>query len=156
MPLLKPILNQEFTKILDSQSTNFVGFPQNTIEVANNWANVIDTYAKSVTPISTTFAIAKQLFFNTMLGIDANVGNGLVVLQNAFVAYASQLALGMTGAGFVGTPPPTPIDFSTIVPIGLAGATGATIANLFSDITDTWFRTGTATNIISGIVTNWL
>jgi hypothetical protein len=156
MPLVKNTLETELKKLLDSEAIEFVGFPADIPAVAENWANAIDMYAKLVVPISTTAALAKEAFKTVMLGINTDIGNGLALLQDAYSAYATALAAGMVGAGFVGVPPPVSISFAVIPPLGLGGASGKVIAELITNISDLWFRTGTATPVIGGPPVPWV
>ena len=155
MPLIKANLEKELRKLLDQNYSEFVGFPPEILGVASNWSFAINEYAKHVIPISTTSVLAVEAFKVPMLLITNTPPTGLAMLSLACTQYAVQIALGMVGAGFVGTPPPVPVDFSSIVPIGLGGASGEVVAGLMATIIDTWFRTGTAVPIAGGAIIPW-
>lgn len=155
MPLIKTVLSSELSKLLDGSNANFTGFPADIVGVAVNWSEAINVYASAIIPISTTSELAKVAFNLAMMQMSSILGNGLIVLSTAFSAYAGILATGMVGAGFTGTPPPIPINFAPVIPLGLSGIPVSTIVSLMSDIIDVWFRTGIAVNIATAIPTIW-
>jgi len=155
MPLLTDILSTNLQKLLNQEYPSFEGFPDNMGGVVESWANAINDYAKSVVPTSTTSEQAKEAFKSTMLGMSSELGNGAVILPLAFTNYATALALGMAGAGFIGTPPVAPINLAPIIAAGLGGASGEIIANSFTVVVDIWFRTGTATPTAGGSPIIW-
>lgn len=155
MPLVLTTIQNELTKFMDNQSPAFVGYPSSVSDVANAWADAVDTYASVVVPISTTSSAARTAFYSTMLGMNTTAMNGFAVIKAAFMAYATALAGGMTGAGFVGTPPPTLIPIETIVPLGMSGIPNSVIVSTLAGIIDVWFRTGLAVQISSGVTINW-
>lgn len=154
MPLVQSILVIDLQKIIDDEYIDFEGFPKDSQENAARWATAVNNYASEVIPPSTTSTSAKLAFEALMLTIDPNLGNGFIVLQQSFNAYAAQLAIGMLPA-FTGTPPPVPINFDSIGPLGLAGAPAETIANMMGIIIDTWFRTGIAVPTVPGPAQPW-
>lgn len=155
MALISSKLTNDLKLILDE---NYLGqrFPSDTLDMANLWANAINNYASLITPPSTTSEIARNSFYNIMLGIDNSLGNGVSIMIGAFTSYAAILSGGMSPA-FIGTPPPLAIPLPTIIPVlGLNGASGAEIAEALSLLIDTWFRTGFAVNSVSGATTLWV
>lgn len=131
-------------------------FPSNIADVAAAWADAVNNYASAVTPPSATSSAARTAFYNIMLGMDTDLGNGIAIMVSAFSAYAASLAGGMAPT-FIGTPPPAPIPLSTIIPtLGLGGASGSSVAEALGAVIDTWFRTGIAVNASSGATTLWV
>ena len=156
MALISATLTNGLKSIMDQDYAGFIDFPSDTIAVANAWADAVNNYASLVTPPSASSAAARTAFYNVMLGMDTNAGNGLPIMISAFTAYAATLAGGMLPA-FAGTPPPVPIPLATVIPaLGLAGADGATVAEALSSVIDAWFRTGLAVNTTSGATTLWV
>lgn len=145
-------IENKLRELNDQAYAGFVGFPADVAACALAWATAVDTYASAIIPASSSSAAAKTAFQTTMLGLAG--ANGLVILTAAFTAYATALATGMAPT-FIATPPPIPIDISSIIPVGLAGADGHTIATLLATIIDTWFRTGTATPSGGGSPVLW-
>lgn len=152
MPLSSSTINTELLKLLDKDNPSFVGFGQNPLQVATKWADAIDNYASLVIPISTTSIPAKAAFIAALIPGVAP-GAFMPALTLALTTYASSLAGGMTLAGFVGTPPPVPIVLPLFPATPLT--TASMVANSWSTIIDTWFRTGTATPIIGGSPILW-
>ncbi len=155
MTLIKDTLTFNFEKFMDQESSNFISFPKDNNETAESWANAVNEYAKLVIPSSVSGELAKQEFKKIFLGISADLGNGDIIIKSSFTIYASTLAIGMTAGGFTGTPPPAPIDFSPIYPVGLGGASNKICMDLMINIIDVWFRTGTAVPISGGSLINW-
>jgi hypothetical protein len=120
----------------------FTNLPSTKEETAQRWSEAIDNYAASIIPPSTTNQVAKQAFYNVFLQI--NYTNGIVVFQQAFQQYTTQLSLGMAPL-YVGTPPPVPINLLPSF-IGLTGAPKEVIVPIMVNIIDIWFRTGLASN----------
>ena len=155
MALIRTNLVNEIRAIIDLEYTAHAGFPGSTAETAARWATAVNNYASLVTPPSVTSAAAYAAFQNTLLGMDANSGNGVAIFTSAFTAYAAALAPGMAPA-FAATPPPIPIQLGTIIPsLGVGGATAQAIAESMATIIDTWFRTGIAVNNTSGATIPW-
>lgn len=151
MPLIKENLKIEITKIIDSSSPIHEGFPKSSFEASVRWANAINSYASQVVPFSTTVSPALaslQAHLNTV----PNLGEQGFV--NGLISYATVLASGMSPT-FTGAAPPIPIILTPAFAIGFSGGSSEEVADMLSDIIDVWFRTGTAINNSSGIVTNW-
>lgn len=149
--------NSELVKTIrafqDEGYSGFRGFPQTHAEAAVKWANVAETLLAGVVPASTTVTAARATFLSIMAPLSSN-GGGLLLLQNAFMGYATTLAGGMTGAGFVGTPPLTPPLISTIF-AGNGKEAAAVYANNLATMLVTWAKTGTATPLSGGSPINW-
>jgi hypothetical protein len=151
MPLLKQNIINEFEPWFDSESPNFISFPETFLEAAEKWSDGINVYATNVVPVSSSGNIARTAFFSIMSTMTN--ANGITLFPQAFAAYATQLAVGM--AGYSATPPPMPIDFSPVYSLGLAGGKSADCLSLLADIIDIWFHTGIAVQISSGISQPW-
>lgn len=152
MPLLLTTIQQEFANLMDKNAGGFVGYPQSPTEVAENWSNVLFNYSQAIIPLSTTAVPAKQAM-KAILTSAVAPNSFFPALISGYSAFATTLAGGMLPT-FTGTPPPTPIPLSPILALPLGTPVG-TIIGLFSTLTDTWFRTGTAINISSGATINW-
>ena len=148
-------MKSEIQKINDQEFGGFEGFPKTLSEAASRWATVVDTFASVVIPASTTASAAKSAFQGVMMGVDVNAGNGLIMLDNACVAYAAALAGGMAGAGFVGVPPVGLPGCPSVASIGLGGGSAESVADQLSTLIDTWFKTGQATPIAGGPPIPW-
>lgn len=154
MPLIKSNLEQSLRSLLDKDYVNFEGFPNTSTEVAERWSKVVNDYASTVVPFSTTSVVAKAAFKSTMLAITPSPPNGLALLTTAFSTYASTLAGGMQ-PGFTATPPTSPINLAPVISLGMSGASGAVIAASLANVIHSWFKTGLATNNSSGTTILW-
>lgn len=152
MPLLPSVLQQELLKVMDDTNPQFKGFPETVEDVANNWSNAIDLYAKGVIPASLSAPLAKQAMYGVMLGMNAPLA-GLVIFPSAFTAYAVALGSGMQPT-FTGVPPPAPINLTPAFAVPFE-APISTRVSVMAGIIDLWFRTGTAINNASGVTTIW-
>lgn len=156
MPLNKSILEVELIKIMDKDdSSSFEGFPKDAKEVGERWANALDAYASAVTPPSTTPSAAKVASERIFATASPILANAAIVLPQAFLAYATILAGGMSG--YTGVPPAGVLDLSTVFAIGLGGGSGSDCAAEMANKVDIWFKTGTATLIVPpNTVLNWI
>lgn len=66
MALVKDVLNKKAQVFADQNSSLFEAFPANIKENAEKWADAIDTYANTVTPVSTTSVVARKALLDTM------------------------------------------------------------------------------------------
>lgn len=146
VPLVLSKLKEELSKIMDSEDPNFVGFPSDSNQVADNWSNAIYEYSKTCIPLSTSATSAKAAMKSVMMGMGAPM-SGLTVFPAAFTAYAATFAPGMLGAGFTGVPPSSPIDLAPVFSIPLNAGTNQMRVNAMAAIIHAWFKTGSATLI---------
>lgn len=116
------------------------------------WADAVGAYAASITPPSTTVIGAAAA-----LGV--SLGNAFAKplatpdMETAFAQFA--LALGGGMAGYVATPPPGLVGFATAF-TGPMPTTQDQAASRFSQLIDTWMRTGLATLAVPpGTVVPW-
>lgn len=143
---------QEILTFGNGDDPEFNNWPQTIAEAAECWADVIGVTANQVVPASTTQAPARVAFINTFLTMSIESQNGYQVFAQALMAFATQLASGMTPAGFTGAPPPQPFIFNMQ---GLLSNSSYEEALRFATDLVLWFKTGTATNISSGTTINW-
>ena len=151
MPLIKENLRIEIIKIIDSSSSIHEGFPGSSSAAAVRWGEAINSYASKILPLSTTSEAAKTALVAHLNTVPSLGEQGFV---NGLISYASVLSTGMQPT-FTGVVPPTPIILTPAFLIGFSGGSSGDVANKLSDIIDVWFRTGTAINNSSGVVTNW-
>lgn len=154
MPLVYSTIRSELSKIMDPDDPNFVGYPSSTSQMANNWANAVNEYAKTVFPISSTSSAAKSAMEGVFMGMVAPM-SGLVIFPAAFSAYAAALSPGMIVSNFNGIPPPSPIILAPAFAVPLLSTTLQIRIDTMATIIDTWFKTGTAINISSGATVPW-
>lgn len=154
MALIRTTLVNEIRAIIDLEYEGHAGFPQDNVENASRWATAINNYAQAVTPPSISSVAARSAFETVMLGMSAELQNGIPIFASAFTAYAGALAPGMQ-PNFTATPPPIPINIAPVIPVGVAGAPAQAIAETLATIIDTWFRTGLAINNSSGATVPW-
>lgn len=152
MPLIPAVLQQGLSSLIDMDNPSFVGFPDNPVSMADNWASVLERYLLTIIPPSTTISGAKQAFSSVMATM--NTSNGLLVFPQAFTSLALALSVGMQPA-FTGTPPPVPIQLSSVFAIPLQDGTNQTRIATMTSIIDAWFRTGLAVNNVSGVTVPW-
>lgn len=133
----------------------FTNYPSTTLETAERWSQAINSYAIGVFPASVTSSAAKEAFKGVMLGMSAEAMNGLPIFKAAFTQYTTILGAGMTAAGFTGTPPPTSIMVESLVPLGLANTPKPAIIAAWVALIDSYFKTGIATNISTGVPITW-
>lgn len=69
MPLVSSKLKTNIQTFSDELSVLFKGFPNNITENAEEWANAIDEYAKTIVPVPTTTIAAKNAFLAVMSGL---------------------------------------------------------------------------------------
>lgn len=151
MPLDVNILKTEILKITDASNPIHQGFPKDINEAGLRWAAAVDTYASSVVPTSYTLSAAKQQLAIDLLNV-ATGGTSAFIL--ALTNYSITIASGMLPT-FNGFPPPTPVVLQPIFTYGLSGASANDVAILLSNAIDAWFKTGTAINVSTSIVSNW-
>lgn len=174
MPLLLPALKAEILKIIDSTHPEFVGWPivfdesgvvdlsASNVKAASNWANAARVYfsqgiVPGEVPIPIGMPIIKpgthDLAVTAMTGamasqLDLNSPTsptGFIALNLGWMAYASELALGVVpGTGVITAPAVLVIAPLPIVPPPTPEAAATKMAGEI----DLWARTGTATPLI--------
>lgn len=146
-----PTVRDTIREFQDQKYSGFIGFPTTTAKVAEVWCAVADALLQGVVPASSTIPAAQSAFKGVMGAISASV-NGVVILQNAFQAYATALASGMAPAGFVGTPPPSPPMFTLT---GMVTKSAEAEAANMAAVLFAWAKTGTATPLSGGSPITW-
>lgn len=153
MPLLLPTIKDNLAAIIDNTSPSFKGFPSSKQQMADNWGFAVNNYCQGIFPISSSIEEATNAFIGVMLQMD--ITNGLAIIPNAFDAFKAILAQGMLPL-YSATPPIIKIDFSPTFAIPLVPDTIGQRVESMATIIDNWFHTGLATNISSGVTSNWL
>ena len=77
------------------------------------------------------------------------------VIATCVQSYASVLATGMVSSGFTGVPPVTPLMLDPVYNLGVQSDQADPVLELLATTIDTWFKTGTAVNIITGATVLW-
>lgn len=152
MIILPNLIANEIFKFSDPEHPNFIGSPEDINEAAELWALVFNETCKEVQPPSANLETATVLFEETFKTMTYELQNGTLIFQQAAMAFATELALGMTPSGFTGVPPPIPLPLN---PTGFITKDREIEINNLSDIIYNWLKTGTAINIISGVTINW-
>jgi hypothetical protein len=151
MPLSKDFLKKEIIKITDSNDPTHEGFPNDLQEASVRWSNAINLYASQIIPVSTTSESARVSLQAHLMTVPTLGEQGFI---NGLIAYSTVLATGMLPT-FNGVIPPIPPVLTPAFVIGFNGGSSEDVAEQMSNIIDIWFKTGTAINISSGVVTNW-
>lgn len=126
--------------------------PETSAGCAQAWADAMRDYASGVVPASATVSSAASALSSALA---TAFGSPLAApgMETAFAAFAGTIASGMTG--FVGTPPPGPVNFATQFALPMPtthAAAGAALAGIIHS----WMTTGTATAAAPGSVPqNW-
>lgn len=153
MSLIKATLQEKLLELVG----NSENFPDTYAQSALNFGNAINAYGSLVIPVSTTSITALSTFVSTFIASKSK--ESIEILVDAVVSYCSSLALGMTSAGFVGNPPPSSFVLKTSLllasQIARQGGSAEDWANSASIAIDSYFKTGTATNIETGVIVPW-
>lgn len=143
---------------LKSLVVNSNNFPKSYELAASNFGNAVNDYGSLVTPPTTTAAAGLAAFISAFIA--SKPKQSLEILADAVEAYCAAIVPGMAPA-FVATPP-TPIAKTAMVAaLNVAGevAKNGGSADAWSAAAsmaiDTYFRTGTAVNSVSGVTVPW-
>ena len=162
-------MNADYLKSLiltltDQSSEDFVGFPDSTLEAANNWAGIFEKYMNGdiskgdmFIPGSDTISLGiDALRGNLALIVD---GNGEAMFISGLVAMATAIAPGISthsSGAFTGVPP---FGSPLLSPIFTQGSqnllTVEEIAEKLANTIDSWMKTGTYINNESGATLFW-
>lgn len=154
MALVKSILKNELQAFCNENAVNFSGYPGSFEEAAGKWSKAFDSYARGVTPISTTSVGAKSAFEVQFLASKGK--EDISFLKSCFAKYVQVLATGMAPL-FIATPPNQgALNLEIISTLGLNGGSSEACLDSLCTLIDTWMRTGIAVNSISGITTTWI
>lgn len=153
MPLLPASLNTDLLSLFQEPPEGFTG-------CANAWGDAIQTYAAAILPLSTTVTAAVATLKPALAaafeaGSQDPTGTVLAVqLELAFIPFALTIAAGMLPI-YTGIPPVLPMGWATALSSGIP-ITHADAASKYSDLIDTWMKTGMATRILTPFDTvNW-
>lgn len=145
----KDKLNGGIRSISDSEFIDFIGFPKTLEDAAIKWSEILYDFCEEVVPPSLTLIQAKELSRLEFLKINNNPKQ----FEIAVTKFADTMKNGMIGFNVV--LPVVPLDMSPIFLKGFGGANSEEIAKLMSDFLFSWFKTGIAVNIASGVTINW-
>ena len=146
-------LNKELSSFMDPDSPFFDGFPENEYDIADGWSGAIESYIEAIIPPSTTSKLAINTFKVLIVGITID-SMFTPVLTSALLSFAAILAVGMAPT-FIGVPPIIPIILPPVTTLGFNSTIHAPVIALLTTTIDLWFRTGMATNPISGVTIPW-
>lgn len=122
-------------------TSNFASPGSSFAACAQQWAQAVADYATPVAPPSATVQAAGSALASSLAAAFAIPGGAAPGMEAAFAAFALSVGGGM--AGFVPTPPPTPVGFASLV--GILTPTHAAAAANVASLIDSWFRKGLAT-----------
>lgn len=152
MPLLTPGLILDLNSLFSEPPEGFVG-------CATQWGDAIQAYTVGIIPPSTTVAVA-VLTLKTALATAFETGQAegtgaalATQLELAFAVFALTISGGMVPA-FIGAPPTAPMGWAAALAED-PPSTHSEAANKYSDLIDTWMKTGTAVPSIGGDSVNW-
>lgn len=155
--LYKETLLSEIRKLNDSSYEEFVEFPQSCSIACERWSESIFLFSKDILPASSTATVAKQTMKNSLQAIcgSSNLIQSVTIFENSVIAYATQLALGMSSSNFTGIIPSSPLNLISIFQASMQGGTSLEFAIKLSNRLDEWFKTGLAVHNESGVTINW-
>lgn len=154
MALSVTVLSEGLVNLMESNSPNFVGFPPDVFDAAENFSAVLVDYASNIYPPSLNMYLATEAFENIYVNSSYQLGNGELIFQSAMNAFAQQLAIGMLPL-FAAIAPVNPINLTSVYQAGLSGASGTICANLMAQIIHAWFLTGGAVNQNTAATIYW-
>lgn len=142
MALDKEILKRGLSRIMDTQGGNAYKPTESKPIIAARWADAINDYGQSVTPVSVSGVAARAAAY-AILNVPYPTGGFISILQAALTSYATALAAGMLPL-YTGVPPVTVCAVIPAFSLPLDTPIQERINSLVT-IIDTWFKTGTAT-----------
>lgn len=98
-----------------------------------------------------TLLISKRIVFDANPKVKKN---GITALENGIMAYAQLLAVGMT-PNYTAAPSVLPLSFNSAKAKGMAGGSNNQCITTMSNIIDSYFRAGIATDNSSGVTIPW-
>jgi len=158
--LSKELLIGEIRKYNDPYYESFVGYPKTCQLSSEVWPIVFSTYAIDIVPQTLGVPQGEILARLNILQICSNNDYDIFIeiFTRAITQFTQMVASGMIMVfphRLQGIPPPTPINLRPAFDAGMAGVTAKEFAEIFAEIVDTWYRTGTAVNIDTGITVFW-
>lgn len=156
----KDFLTSEIRKINDPFYELFGGWPASCSFACLRWTEAFYLYSKEMLPPSDTFLEAKAAFLTIIQGICSS--NTLIrsatIFANAIMKMGEVIAPGIEVANpkLKGIMPPTVLN---LIPLFTRALNGELSSEQFAielaEITDVWFRSGTAIIIETGVIINW-
>lgn len=131
-------------------------YPKTVQDAAVEWAESVSTYTLGIVPPSTAHNAARVALEQALVVAftPQAAASAAAALEQAFRAYAVQLAAGMLPAMSASVAPPGLVGFLELLSPPYPSSREAAIARLAARI-DLWFRTGTATPIGSATPLPW-
>ena len=159
----REVLKNQILSLTDQTSENFVGFPNNSAEAADNWASVFNEYLNgtplSFIPGSDTLNIGLETLRGMLLQINEPLKNGETMFVTGLVSMAAAIAPGIStksSGAFTGVPPVGQPILSPIFQMGIQNLfTAEQIADALAAAIDSWLKTGTYINNESGAILFW-
>lgn len=155
MPLIPQVLETGLRALMVYNAPEYAGTPANGQEFAARFSSAVAEYAQSVAPPTTGVLAGQEQMRQIIAAAYETPGALYTGFPQAFAAMAASMAAGMLPA-FAGTPPPLPLDWSSVYALGNSGAESSECIALLANLTHAWFLTGTAVNTASGATTLWL
>jgi hypothetical protein len=143
MPLVAATLESSLADLFDAPPATVAG-------CAQAWADALVDYAGAIIPASTTVATAGATLTGALVAAFSGT-TAPAAMETAFAAFAVTVGGGM--AGYVATPPPSPVGFA--LQLATNASTKAAAAASWASLIDTWLRTGSATPLPSGPPILW-
>lgn len=156
----KDLLISEIRKLNDSSYEEFVGFPSSCSLATDKWSDCFLLYCQDMIPSSTTKIEAKNLCRDVLLDI-CNADDffeSVQIFTNSIIQFCIKLSEGIydgTFQVFQGIPP---IGILNLIPVFLKAKSGGSAYEFAVELAeniDTYFKTGTAINLLTGVTINW-
>jgi hypothetical protein len=125
--------------------------PGSTSENAAAWAAAMESYASGILPASAAVSAAASTLEAALAAAFVVPLGAAPLMEAAFAAFAVTVGGGM--AGFVPTPPPSPVGFATLAPE--LPETAAEGAAAWAPLIHSWLTTGTSTPSVGGSPVTW-
>jgi hypothetical protein len=147
---------EELRTFGDPTSPRFTGWPATVAGAAAQWATLLDhSTGTLVPPVLPAVRQGAKEVLQQQLEILFRAGAGSTALPAAFQVYAASLALGM-GPGFVGFPPPVPLQLAALLALAPRNPTALEAMTVMGLLVMNWLGTGTVISTASGFTTRWV
>ena len=143
------------SSLSSSLNSLFSDPPDTAVMCARKWAEAMRDYSLSITPPSTTVALASELLATTLTSLfqsSLSASTTATAMEAAWAVYATSVGVGMSPS-YVATPPLGLVGF-----LSLASATPPTssaAADSFSNAIHLWMSTGIAVPVPPGPSVPW-
>lgn len=152
MALSKLVLKQGLMSLFDEEL-----FPETYEGAANNFSWVVNNYALTIVPPSTSFESARREFVSAF--IENKSKESIEILVDAVRGYCEVLAIGMQIPGCVVVSPTGSVALTAGMEIvaeqSLQGMDGEGWVEMVSSLIDSYFRTGKVIQTETGTITPW-